>query len=163
MSEFNPYQSPQSDMTPHDDDWEIPELWNPNAAASWSILMTPLGAWLHAKNWQELGDDDLAKQNFIAFWAILGMIIGSGFFSMLTGIDIPAAATSLTPLLIWYFALGKKQVNYVKEYYGDEYYRKSWLIPILGGIIGGGAIVVLFFMLLAIIFESLGLLHPNFQ
>lgn len=32
-------------------------LWNPNAAANWSLLFTPLfGAYLHMLNWRSLGE-----------------------------------------------------------------------------------------------------------
>ena len=32
-----------------------PELWNPNAAACWSIIFNPIfGAWVHARNWKSL-------------------------------------------------------------------------------------------------------------
>jgi hypothetical protein len=38
-----------------------PALWNPNAAANWSLLFSPMfGAWLHMKNWAALGEPERA-------------------------------------------------------------------------------------------------------
>jgi hypothetical protein len=34
-------------------------------------------------------------------------------------------------LLGWYFSLGKKQIRYVKETWGERYTRKSWKTPLL--------------------------------
>jgi hypothetical protein len=39
-------------------------IWNPNAAASWSVLFTPLfGALLHAQNWTVLGEPERARKS----------------------------------------------------------------------------------------------------
>ena len=53
----NPYAPPKAvvaDIAPRQDS---PPLWNPNAAANWSLLLSPaFGAFLHMKNWEELGE-----------------------------------------------------------------------------------------------------------
>jgi curved DNA-binding protein CbpA len=49
-------------------------LWNPNAAANWSLLFPPVfGAWLHAKNSSALGDESEAKHS--TYW-VYGGILG---------------------------------------------------------------------------------------
>jgi len=46
---------------------------DPSAEAVWSLLFTPiLGAWLHAKNWQELNQADRAKKSMI--WVYGGFV-----------------------------------------------------------------------------------------
>lgn len=101
-------------------------IWNPNAAANWSILFTPIfGAWLCAKNWLFLGENDKAKASM--HW------VYGGFLLILLICFIPYSAAvwiSLPWLLIWYFLAAKKQINYVKEKLPENYERRSWLKPI---------------------------------
>ena len=38
-------------------------LWNPAAAALWSLALSPaFGAWLHMRNWERLGEEEKAKE-----------------------------------------------------------------------------------------------------
>jgi hypothetical protein len=63
-----------------------PALWNPNAAACWSLVFSPaFGAFLHARNAQSLGRTDEAKANRTWFYASFGYF---GF--VLISIFIPA-------------------------------------------------------------------------
>lgn len=95
---------------------ESPSLWNPGAAASWSLLFTPVfGAYLHMRNWEELGEPEKAKSSKIWFYASIPFSI---FF-----LGLPC-------LLLWYFLSGKEQMAYVKEKYGDNYNKKPWGSPI---------------------------------
>ena len=42
-------------------------LYNPNPAASWSVILTPLfGAYIIRKNWLTLNNTEAAKRSF--FW-----------------------------------------------------------------------------------------------
>lgn len=109
------------------------ELWNPNAAANWSLLFSPaFGAYLHMKNWEALGDNDKAKSSKTWFISsIILSILGLGFFV----------------LVAWYFSIGKKQAKYVKEKFGDRYTRKSWGAPLL---IGFSVFIVCIFLTLLI-------------
>ena len=50
------------------------ELWNPRAAADWSILFTPVfGAWLQARNWKNLNEPDKAAKSMN--WVNVGIVI----------------------------------------------------------------------------------------
>jgi hypothetical protein len=50
-----------------------PALWNPGAAASWSLLLSPaFGAFLHMKNW------GWAQPLLVAVGAIVGFVIVVG-------------------------------------------------------------------------------------
>ncbi len=48
-------------------------LWNPTAAALWSLLLSPaLGAWLLKRNWERLGHPDKAREAFGWFFLMIG-------------------------------------------------------------------------------------------
>lgn len=110
-----------------------PALWNPNAAACWSLLFSPaFGAYLHARNAENLGRTDEARANRIWFYgsiAFLVIVLASTFFPA-----VPEAIfryTGLVILLGWYASLGQKQVKYVKETLPGGYQRKPWTKPLL--------------------------------
>jgi hypothetical protein len=120
-------------------------LWNPNAATMWSLVFTPLfGAWIHAKNWTALGDNEkVAKSMYWAYGAIAILVL-----NLFTTKGV--AWLSLVYLLVWNFILGKQQIKYVKEKYGDTYDKKSWVKPIG---IGVGAFLV--YILIIVFFEGI--------
>ena len=128
-----------------------PALWNPNAAACWSLLFTPaFGAFLHARNAESLGRAGEAKANRVWFYvslAYLGFVLVSIFIPKIPDAGFGGVALGL--LLGWYFSLGKKQIQYVKETWQDGYQRKPWAKPLLvafGCLIG--------FLLLSVVVES---------
>lgn len=127
---------------------QSPALWNPNAAANWSLLFTPaFGAYLHSRNAEALGRTDEAKANKVWFYLSLGYL-GFVFVSDFILPTIPEGLFRLAGLVLllgWYFSLAKKQIRYVKETYRGGYDRKPWRKPLLiafGCLIG--AFVVLF-------------------
>ena len=139
---------PSSDSTP--------ELWNPNAAACWSLMFSPaFGAFLHARNAERLGRKGEAKANWVWFYASLIYIC-----FVLVSIFIPAIPDSafrgiaIGILLGWYFSLGKTQIQYVKNTFQNNYRRKSWSKPLLiafGSLLG----VVCILFGLALVADSL--------
>jgi hypothetical protein len=110
-----------------------PAIWNPNAAANWSLLFTPaFGAFIHARNAESLGRSDEAKANrkwFYGNLVFLGIILLSTLTPSLG--DAPFRMVSLVILLVWYFALAKKQAKYVKDTFGSNYQKKTWGKPLL--------------------------------
>jgi hypothetical protein len=121
-----------------------PALWNPNAAASWCLLFTPVfGAWLHTKNWEALGQPERARRSHNWFVAAIVVLVGAMVLSIVVprGGEAVSRIVSFGFLIAWYYASGKPQVGYIKARYGDDYPRKPWLQPILAGI---GLIVGLF-------------------
>lgn len=108
------------------------ELWNPTAAANWSLLFSPaFGAYIHMKNWKALGDYQKAKSSKIWFIAsIILSILGLGFIV----------------LIAWYLSIGKKQITYVKQEFGENYVKKSWGTPLLIGF-SFFIVFVIFFMI----------------
>ena len=109
-----------------------PVLWNPMAAAYWSLLFSPaFGAFLHAKNAESLGRAKEAKTNMVWFYislVYLGFTFASGFIFP----TIPDSVFRF-PALIFYccwFYVGEKQVKYVKATWRKDYHKKSWAVPL---------------------------------
>jgi hypothetical protein len=117
------YNPPASTSPPTSDP---PALWNPNAAAWLSLFFSPaFGAFLHARNADAMGRVNEAEANRLFFYL---WIVYMGI--TLTPIPIPTG-TATALLLLWYLILGRHQVAYVKEKWGDGYARKPWKTPLL--------------------------------
>ncbi len=118
-------------------------LWNPNAAANWSLLFSPVfGAWLHAKNWTALGNATKAKQSM--YWVYGG--IAAWFFAVFLPETI-ARGVGFGFLLGWYISFATQQVKYVKDALGGVYEKKGWAKP-LG--IAVGCLAAFFFVVGAV-------------
>jgi len=109
-----------------------PALWNPKAAAYWSLLFSPaFGAFLHARNADAMRRVDEAKANRTWFYVSIAYL-GLAFVTIF--VPIPEGLFTLASIglpLGWYLSLGKKQVTYVGETWRDGYERKSWKEPLL--------------------------------
>ena len=62
--------------------------------------------------------------------------------------------------LAWYFTLGKKQQDFLRQEAGDDYARKPWGKVILWIIVGAVIYLVVFYALLFLLGIA-DLLHPN--
>lgn len=113
-----------------------PRLWNPNAAAAWSLFLSPIfGAILHMKNWEAMGEPARAAQS--RQW-VVGMTVAMSLLLLLTlftagnrGLDLLGNLASLLMLVIWYYGSGKAQNTRVLARYGRGYPRKGWVEPVL--------------------------------
>jgi len=108
-----------------------PKLWNPNAAANWSLLFTPiLGAWLHAKNWEALSQWDKARKSMM--WVYVG-------FAFFVGVIFLPDSVGTLPgfifIIAWYFTIGKKQATYLRVN-SIKYQKRPWKKPLLIGAAG---------------------------
>jgi len=127
-----------------------PRLWNPNAAALWSLLLTPaFGAYLHAPNWRTLGDSEHAKANKLCVWltfVFMAVIVGTLFIPESKVIDKGMRVVGIGLMTGWYFGLGRAQAQHIKEVLGNHYVRKGWGLPLLiaVGAIGAYAAVIFF-------------------
>ena len=126
-----------------------PPLWNPNAAANWSLLFTAaFGAYLHMRNWQALGETQRAARSRVWMWAVLGLLAAW----VVMGVLLPESPLSrggdrvigFGLLVSWYFASAREQARYVKERFGDGYPRRGWGKPLLAalGCIAGFLLVL---------------------
>lgn len=139
--DVNPYSPPQSaigEMAPVDN---RPALWNPNAAASWSLLFTPIfGAWLHMKNWQAMGEHEKARSSKMWIFATIAVLALSLALAALLpdsrGADGIGRLIGFVILIAWYVGSARPQTKYVLERYGEHYVRKGWGKPLLFGVLG---------------------------
>lgn len=132
-----------------------PALWNPDAAASWCLLFSPVfGTWLHMKNWQALGEPDRARNARRWFIAALALIIVA-FLLPVGGTsrgELPIRLVLFLFLIVWYFVAAKPQVAYVRANFGSDYPRKGWGLPILTAI---GLIVASMVVMTVLVFLGL--------
>lgn len=121
-----------------------PALWNPKAAAYWSLLFSPaFGAFVHARNADAMGRVDEAKANRRWFYVLIAYL-GFTFVTIFIFVPVPQGLLELVPtglLFGWYLSLGKKQVGYVEGTWQAAYKRKPWKEPLL---VASGCLIVTF-------------------
>jgi hypothetical protein len=114
-----------------------PHLWNPNAAANWSLLFTPaFGAFLHAANWKSLGNPGRAKVNFVWIGATASFLVVNLFTVFIPESKAFAGIMQFAGLGLlcgWYFTQGRPQAQFVKEKFGGSYIKKGWTFPLAVG------------------------------
>ena len=152
------YAPPKSDVEGQTAEDLSPPLWNPNAAAVWSLLFTPIfGIWLHMFNWRALGETERAEsaKTWLMLTALLivGTLIG-GVLMPFSGLLSVSRFGSFGLLLAWYFASARPQARWVAERYGNRYRRRGWgqpllgaVILIIGGSVGFGLLMTFFYVL----------------
>jgi hypothetical protein len=124
-------------------------LWNPNAAALWSVIFTPLfGAYLHALNWRALGDKEQEEASMTWVFGAGAMVLLMLLVEMVVTKpynqgDSVSHTIEFIFLLAWYFLSGRAQAKLVKEKFGGSYPRKSWRQPLLMGLAGFGIYILL--------------------
>ena len=136
----NPYAPPKSEVADVVGDRVAPALWNPNAAASWSLLLSPaFGAFLHMKNWQALGESGKAAKAKLWVIASLAILVGvalvSAFLPDSKAFDGLSRIASVALLLSWYYTSGKPQVGYILSRYGNSYPRRGWGRPLVFAVV----------------------------
>ena len=136
----NPYAPPKSEVADVAHGQVSPALWNPNAAANWSLLFSPaFGALVHMKNWQALGET--AKASAAKVWAIATLVvlvvvsIATGFLPKNKALQGMSRLVTFAMLLAWYFTSGRGQAAFVKERFGTDYPRRGWAKPLVFAIV----------------------------
>jgi hypothetical protein len=157
----NPYAAPEAAVAEIGSAEDRPLLWNPNAAASWSLLFTPVfGAWLHMRNWRALGDPAKASQQ--GWWIVATIVLTLGLACLSIALPENKALDGMSRLgglgilLAWYFGSAKPQARLVKARYGDAYARRGWGLPLLFGLLG-----VLAFFVVAVVMVMVAALVFN--
>jgi hypothetical protein len=128
--QINPYAAPAArvDDAPGAIE-EAPELWGPESAGAWSLLLSvAFGAWIVWQNWEALGDDKRAATSKAWF---IGCVIGVALIILLPF----GRFLGFVLLLTWYFAENKPQIKYVKEHFGKEYPHRPWLKVVVLGLL----------------------------
>lgn len=150
MTESNPYAPPGARVSDLPGGEHSPALWNPFAAALWSVLFTPLfGAILHMKNWNALGDPKRAAESkywgigYVVFFIISG--VASDFFPESKALDAMTRVGGIAFLCAWYITSGKIQTAHIRATYGKSYARRGWLLPISIAVVVLIAVLALLF------------------
>jgi hypothetical protein len=122
-------------------------LWNPSAAASWSLVFTPaFGAFIHMQNWQALGQPEQAasaRKWFYASLALLMLQICTRALNARFGTEpLLVHPAGLLFLLVWYFGAARPQARLVRARYGAGYPRKRWDSVLMGAVVAGAAYAV---------------------
>lgn len=152
----NRYAPPTAKVSDVPSGGVAPALWNPNAAANWSLLLTPIfGAFVQMKNWEALDEPDRAASS--KKWAIVSAVLTFGpllLVIMMPGMQPLRSVPRLVGLVLlisWYFASGRGQAEYVKSRFGSDYERRGWAKPLLcafGAMIG---LVMVFVLLTGVV------------
>jgi MFS family permease len=158
----NPYAPPAAEVADVVQGEATPALWNPNAAANWSLLFSPIfGALLHMKNWQALGEPE--KTDSSKRWAITVLVVFvvlallGGLLPNEKAIDAVSRVIPIALLFGWYAASARHQTAYVKARFGQSYRRRGWLKPLLFAVLG----MVGFVVALGLVGALLGLLFSR--
>ena len=137
----NPYAPPRAEVADIARGERTPALWNPNAAANWSLLFSPVfGALVHMKNWQALGESE--KATSAKHWAAGALVVFvvlalvSGLAPDNKAMDALSRIVPIGLLFGWYFASARHQTAYVKARFGKNYPRRGWLKPLVFGVLG---------------------------
>jgi len=132
----NPYAPPKAFVADIPAQEASPPLWNPNAAANWSLLFSPaFGAFLHMKNWEALGEPEKAAAAKVWVIVALVLVFGLPLLSLLVpgmaGFQSIFRVLGLVLLISWYSSSGRPQARYVKDRFGKNYPRRGWGKPLL--------------------------------
>lgn len=135
----NPYAAPSFPSAPTEASVTAPALWNPSAAANWSLVFSPaFGAYIQMLNWRALGEPRRAaasKRWFIAILCFVGLM---GFMGIMRpGTDVGSLSSNLgfIVLIVWYLVSGRSQIKFVKERFGADYVRQPWSRPLVFGLL----------------------------
>lgn len=137
----NPYAPPNAIVTDPTHLESAPAIWNPNAAANWSLVFSPaFGSFIHMLNWRILGEPEKAAS--AKRWFVFSLIILSVSIVIVFFLPDPKATDGvvrglgLLSLFAWYFVAGRSQAKYIKAKFGKSYPRKPWGKPLLIGLLG---------------------------
>jgi uncharacterized membrane protein (UPF0136 family) len=123
-------------------DQSVCAIWNPSAAATWSLVFTPaFGAFIHMLNWQALGQPQQAAAARRWFYASL-CLLALQIFTRALNARLGSEPMLLHPLgllflLVWYFGAARQQALLVKARFGPAYRRKRWDSVLVAAVMAG--------------------------
>ncbi len=137
VERIDPYEPPKASLDTIDDrGQDAPALWNPNTASIWSIVLTPaFGAFIHARNWDVMGEARHATIQRGWAWFYIAVLCGTALLAFISSdvreTRIRFNVVDFLYLVAWYFFGARSQIEQVREAYGQSYPRRSWLRPVL--------------------------------
>ena len=156
----NPYAPPTAVVADVQQNESAPAIWNPNAAANWSLVFWPaFGAFLHMLNRRALGElqrEATARLWFIAALCMLALYLVLGLaLAGFRGVEGATRTLGFGFLLVWYFSAARGQAKFVKEKLGKSYQRKGWPKPLLIALAAFAGYILVAFLIGLV----LGLMH----
>lgn len=117
-------------------------LWNPAAAAFWSIVFTPaFGAYLLMRNWEALGEprQAMAARKWYCFGIglLVVQVLSGAFNARLHSQSSLLQWCGLLYLLAWAVAAVPPQLRLVRARFGAAYPRKGWDHALLAAVLAG--------------------------
>jgi hypothetical protein len=119
-------------------------LWNPSAAACWSVIFTPaFGAFLLMRNWEALGDERqaaAARKWFVSGVGLLVVRLLSGAVNTRLNTESNLIHwVSWAYLLAWWVMAVAPQARLVRSRLGADYPRQVWDYALVLAVAGGFA------------------------
>jgi hypothetical protein len=116
---------------------ETVALWNPIAAALWSLLLSPaLGAWLHMRNRERLGQPGQARR--ARYWfagtfaiSLAGYLLAAAAVLLEREDLVVAWWTGFAVFGIWVVFSAYPQISRIDDRHGEAYTRRSWAARLL--------------------------------
>jgi hypothetical protein len=117
-------------------------IWNPAAAACWSIIFTPaFGAYIVMRNWEALGDSrqaTIARKWYCLSLGLLAVqLLSTAIDSRLNSESNLVPWVGLFYLLAWSLGAALPQVLAVRSRVGPAYERKPWDAALMAAVIAG--------------------------
>jgi hypothetical protein len=122
-------------------------LWNPAAAACWSLVFTPaFGSYLVMRNWETLGQPRqaaVARKWFVFSLGLLVVqVLSAAFDARLHSESNLIDWVRLSCLVGWWVASAVPQARLLRSRFGAAYPRKQWDHALLGAVLAGTAYFV---------------------
>jgi hypothetical protein len=117
-------------------------IWNPAAAALWSIVFTPaFGAYILMRNWEALGDHEqaaLARKWYVFSLGLLGIqLLSTAINTRLNSESNVMHWFGIAYLLAWWLGAALPQAWMVRARFGSTYARKRWDDALMAAVIAG--------------------------
>ena len=154
FSSTTPWSAPHSPQSSPSKSKAPSPLWNPTAAAIWSLPFSPaFGSYLQMLNWRSLEKHEEANSARNWFYLSLFMLAVYVLIGLFVA-DSKSAESAVNGLgfmylLLWYFTTGRQQGKFVKVTYGSDYPRMPWGKPLLIGIAISVGYVLAFIFVIA--------------
>jgi hypothetical protein len=108
-----------------------PALWNPKALGICSLFFTwGFGAFLLARNWKALGDENRAKKAMYWFYSAIGFLGLALVTPDSPSINLAFRGIGLAILAAWSLIEAQSQIKFVKDNFDNDYHHKAWGKPI---------------------------------
>jgi len=133
-------------------------IWNPSTVTGLSFVFSPaFGSYLLASNWKALGQPEKAASSKVWFWVSLVFLIAlAGLSAIFAGNENSRGivnGVAIAYFIVWYAGSGRLQVKHVKETFGKNFAKRSFVKPVL---IGSALLVVYIAIVIGLLIAAHG-------